>query len=290
LIDDVKTYKHIVRDPTLTYEREFNGEIRNLERKEIITKQKMKELIRNDSICSKAYGLIKVHKLSNPIPPDPDIKLRPIVSCQKSPSYNMSKFLCDILNRAIDQDRYNIKNSYVFRDFIKTQLLPPGYKLISLDVVSLFTCIPWERVEDAIERNWPNIGKITKLRQDDFTRLLKLIMDRSYFSFGNKFYRQIDGTAMGSPGSPAIADLVMTSLLDTVVPKLREQELVIFVKKYVDDLILAVRMDATEKVLEEFNNYNQAIQFTMEQEVDMKIPFLDMLLIRKDDGTVTTDF
>jgi hypothetical protein len=288
LVNDTNTYQEIARDPTLKYEKEFNEEIKKLERNKIISENKRKQLTRYDSICPRIYGLAKVHKLPNPIPPNATIKLRPIVSCQQSPAYNMSRFLCEILNRSIKQETYNIKNSHAFRDFILKMTLPTGYEFISLDVVSLFSCIPWERVEDAVEKNWPNIELNTGLCRQEFTRLLKLMMERSYFQFEKKFYKQIDGTAMGSPASPAIADLVMTTLLDTIMPSLEGK--VLFVRKYVDDLILAVQSEEVENVLNIFNEYHHAIQFTIEREVNGRIPFLDMLLVRKEDGKVETEF
>jgi hypothetical protein len=288
LISDTNTYEQINRDPTLKIEKEFNAEIRKLCENGIISEQKRRQLTRYDSVCPRIYGLPKVHKLPNPIPENHEIKLRPIVSCQSSPVYNLSRFLCEILNNSIDQEKYNIKNSFAFRDFILAQTLPDGYVLISLDVVSLFTCIPWERVENAVNDNWEKIKKCTKLSQEEFTRLLKLMFDRSYFQYNKKFYKQIDGTAMGSPASPAIADIVMTTLLEKVVKDLREE--IMFVRKYVDDLILAVKEEKVENVLNVFNAYHPAIQFTIEREVEQKIPFLDLLLIRKENGKIQTEF
>jgi hypothetical protein len=104
----------------------------------------------------------------------------------------------------------------------------------------------------------------------------------------SKFYQQIDGTTMGIPIRPALADLVMTILLETVTEGLGDD--VLFVKKYVDDLCLATRSDAVTIVLQKFNNYKEAIQFTMELEKEGKLPFLDLLLVRQNDGRITTEF
>jgi hypothetical protein len=288
MIEDEKTYKKLSRDPTSTFEAAANTEIKILWQKGIIEEAQMRRMTRLDSFCPRIYGLPKVHKLPSPIPPDPEIKFRPIVACLKSPLYNLSRFLSDIINRAIDQEMFNVKNSHEFREKVCLQQLPPGYELISLDVVSLFTCIPWILVEDAIKKKWADLERESKMSQDRFIRLTKMTIENSYFCFEGDFYKQIDGTAMGLPGSPAIADLVMTILLETVVPRLSED--FIFLGKYVDDLSGAVKIGSTLKVLNEFNSYHPAIQFTIEEEVDGKIPFLDMLLNRHDDGRITTDF
>ena len=41
------------------------------------------------------------------------------------------------------------------------------------------------------------------------TELLGFCLHNTYFSFQNKFYEQVEGTAMGSPVSPLVANLYM---------------------------------------------------------------------------------
>jgi hypothetical protein len=196
--------------------------------------------------------------------------------------------LSNIINKSIDHEKYNVRNSHEFRNFVCTQCLPAGFILISLDVVSLFSCIPLTLVENAIESKWKDIEKNTDLNKEDFMRLVRMTMTKSYFQFDSKFYLQIDGTAMGLPISPALADLVMTLLLESISPQLKDD--VIFKKKYVDDLCLGVKAEAVGRILEVFNSYHPALQFTLEREEHGKLPFLDLLLVRGDDGSIGTEF
>ncbi|XP_058814568.1 uncharacterized protein LOC131678430 [Topomyia yanbarensis] len=53
---------------------------------------------------------------------------------------------------------------------------------------------------------------------------------------------------------------------------------------------MAIHKDKLEHVVETFNNYNSHIQFTYELEVDNKIPFLDMLLIRQQNQQIKTEW
>ena len=80
------------------------------------------------------------------------------------------------------------------------------------------------------------------------------------------YYQQVSGTAMGNPLSPTVADLVMEVLLKNVLSEINFPVPVI--KKYVDDLILAVPEDKVDETLENFNKYNTNIQFTYEREED----------------------
>ena len=44
------------------------------------------------------------------------------------------------------------------------------------------------------------------------TSLLEFCLRSTYFTFQNKYYEQIEGTAMGSPISPIVANLNMEEL------------------------------------------------------------------------------
>lgn len=91
---------------------------------------------------------------------------------------------------------------------------------------------------------------------------------------------------MGSPLSPVLGDLVMERLLDRVLPRLKFD--IPFVKKYVDDLILVVPLDKQVEILDVFNDFHNKLQFTMETEIDNKIPFLDLWLMRDEDGNISS--
>lgn len=227
------------------------------------------------------YGLPKIHKSGVP--------LRPIVSCINGPTYNLSKFLSGIFYKSIDHSKYNIRNSYDFKEFITNQKLPQNYVLISLDVVSLFTKIPLNLVMDNIDRRWHTIAKHTTIPLVEFREMVNFALVSNYFVYEGKYYYQRSGTPMGSCLSPAIADMVMEILLDTVKKKLCFE--LPFIKKYVDDLITAIPNGKEDTILNIFNAYNVDLQFTIEKEVEARLPFLDMMLIRNVvDGSISTEW
>lgn len=227
------------------------------------------------------YGLPKIHK--------DNIPLRPIVSCINSPTYNLSKFLSDIIYRSIDHSKYNITNSFEFKEFIIQQHLPTDYILVSLDVVSLFTNIPLVLILENIDERWQKISQYTSIPLHRFKDVTKFALTANYFVFSGEYYYQTDVKPMGSCLSPAIADMVMEFLLDNVRKKLVVQ--LSFVRKYVDDLILAIPNGMERSILDIFNSYNDRLQFTIEIEVNGRIPFLDMLLIRNiEDGSISTQW
>ena len=94
------------------------------------------------------------------------------------------------------------------------------------------------------------------------------------FSFNDVMYRQIDGVAMGSPLGP-----IFLGYCESQIPKDAWPELY---KHYLDDtfsLFTGGREEAKE-FLEVLNNLHPSLQFTMEGEIDGKLPFLDVLVLR----------
>ena len=81
--------------------------------------------------------------------------------------------------------------------------------MASLDVDSLFTNIPLDETNDGNlyngNENTPNITK------NDVCNLLNIATKRPFFTFNNKYYKQLNGVAMRSPLGPALANIFMCS-------------------------------------------------------------------------------
>ena len=101
----------------------------------------------------------------------------------------------------------------------------------------------------------------------------------TYFQYNGKHYKQLYGTAMGSPVSVVVAKIVMQNA--------EEQALVTYSEtlplwlRYIDDTITAVHESKIDEFYEHLNRQNTSIQFTTEIEENGKIPFLDCLVTRR---------
>ncbi|XP_055527697.1 uncharacterized protein LOC129720269 [Wyeomyia smithii] len=84
---------------------------------------------------------------------------------------------------------------------------------------------------------------------------------------------------MGSPLSPILADIVLDSVIERAINELPFS--IPFIRKYVDDLILAIPEDASEIVLNTFNRQETRLQFTLEAEEHRRLPFLDLMRARR---------
>ena len=73
--------------------------------------------------------LIKIHKENNPV--------RPIISAINSPTYNLSKILSKFLYEHLKKPFSHINNSLELKEKLEGIMIPDGFEIISLDVVSL---------------------------------------------------------------------------------------------------------------------------------------------------------
>ena len=100
------------------------------------------------SCPGKFYGTAKIRKLSvnggiN------DLPIKPIVSSLKTATYNLAKYLSQLLS-PLRQSRNTVKNTKEFIEELKQHKSSQEHRMISLDVKSLFTNVPLDRTIDII--------------------------------------------------------------------------------------------------------------------------------------------
>lgn len=270
IINDSNTYKKLRYDPTKSYQNKNNNLIKKLVEQNILSESEGKALVIHNAVSPKIYGLPKLHKPNNP--------LRPIVSCINSPYYKLSKYLSQCLSKITGKNDYYVKDSFSFKHFIDTQNIPKDYKIISLDVISLYTNIPNDLLLKVIDKKWNDIKDHTKLPKKTFIEALKLTQKCNYFQFHDNFYEQLDGCAMGSPISSTVAQLVMEYLEENVLSSININ--IIFFKRYVDDCLTAIPSNKIDELLSAFNNFHPKLKFTTETEQNNEIHFLDLTIVR----------
>ena len=98
------------------------------------------------------------------------------------------------------------------------------------------------------------------------------------FSFDNNIYIQNDGVAIGSPLGPILASIFMVELKRSLIPGLANK--LSNCSRYVDDTICYIKVDSIDYVLFKLSNFHKNIQFFVEFEKEVRISFLDLLMIR----------
>ncbi|XP_039431508.1 uncharacterized protein LOC120414372 [Culex pipiens pallens] len=276
LVTDTSVYRPVKNDPTSRIQTHNNDIAKRLFDLKLIDTRTKLQLTSYNAICPRIYGQPKAHK--------PNLPLRPVVPNVTSPTYHMAKFVSSILQRGFTSI-FNVKDSRTFCQYVNNTSVPPDHIIVSFDVVSLFTNIPKYLVTHDIIMSWPEISPHTNISLDIFLEIVEFLIDSSYFCFQNNFYTQLLGTAMGSPLSPILADITTETLL--LVATTTAKIPVDHIRKYVDDLFLILHRDQVDDV---FNQYDPHLQFTCEVEKEGKLPFLDLLVIRNPDNTLTTEW
>ena len=278
LVNEKQTYEPLKRDPTPALQRRLNGKLLDLKKTETIDIQLYYRLRCRVPQSAKLYGLPKLHK--------PNIPMRPIVSFCGSPTYQLSKHLTNILKPLTDKSRHKLQSTDNFIDAIKTIQIPDDHKLVSFDVKSLFTSIPLQLALDCTKTAINKSHYQPPLPTDDLMDLLHLCLTSTYFQYNGKHYKQLHGTAMGSPVSVVVAEIVMQNIEEQALATYSET-LPLWLR-YVDDTITAVHESKIDEFHEHLNEQNTNIQFTKEIEENGKIPFLDCLVTRENNTLRTT--
>jgi len=233
ILSDLNTYTKVKRDPIKKLSNQVRSVLTSWLKNEYIDTHTYRKLLITDGLLPRAYGLPKLHKTGHP--------LRVIISSLKSPLYNLSCYLHNIIKCSVPEAKSSVGNSFKLVKNLNSKILDFGYTLASLDVVSLFTNVPVENVYEGISNRWQLIERNTAIPKKEFILALKLTLESTFFSFDKIIYKQIFGTPMGSPLSPIIADLVLQDLEMNAIKKLPLHLPLYY--RYVDDILLAAPVD-----------------------------------------------
>ena len=149
---------------------------------------------------------------------------------------------------------------------------------MSCDVKSLFTSIPLQWVLVYRDR-YTTICRSTTVTDRRHHGLDEPVPYIDLLSVQRqKHYKQLHGTAMGSPVSVVVAKIVMQHVEERALATCR-QTIPLWLR-YVDDTFTAVHKDEIDDFHDHLNEQNADIQFTKEIEKNGKLPFLDCLVSR----------
>lgn len=291
ILEDTATFKKLDGDPTEKIEDESNKLIDEMYNKKYIKTTAERFFLKTkNSVPPLMYSLPKIHKISNTRDiksVQNELKGRPVISSIGSPTYKLSKYISKILAKSF-ASKFNVRNSSKVVEDIKNLKIPKDHVMISLDVKSLFPSVPVDLIVQSIKKRWEDIKKNTEIDKDLFIKIVRFLLRSSYFKVNDIFYKQISGAAIGDPFSPIAVDFAMEELTEECLRELGFDPT--YCVKYVDDFFLIIPAEEVENTLTIFNNYNSKIQFTIEVEDKGTIPFLDIKIFRKIDGTLVTEW
>lgn len=220
----------------------------------------------------KFYGLPKIHKDGCP--------LRPITSTMGAVGYQVSNIFHLILKIVFPRTEYHIKDSYELIKFLKEVRLCSYDVLVSFDVVSMYTSIPFKLVYEIVMRN-ADIFNRFGIGRELLSRVLIFCLKKCMiFTALEDTYKQNFGLPMGSCLSPLMARIVMDEVIGFLLEFIPD---ITFIRVFVDDTIVAINEDRVNEALLILNSFlPQKLEFTLEREDDSgNINFLNMTLRRE---------
>jgi hypothetical protein len=148
--------------------------------------------------------------------------------------------------------------------------------MVSFDILSLFTKVPIRETMILLGRHF----------EEDVLGLFRHVLTTSYFTFNGQFYGQIDSVTMGPPLSPVITNFYMEDYEEAALESAPLKPRCWF--HYVDDTFVIWQHgpDKLKDFLHYLNRFHQSIRSTMETESEGHIPFRDLHIYRRPDGSL----
>jgi hypothetical protein len=165
--------------------------------------------------------------------------------------------------------------------------------MASFDISSLYTNIPvLETIDILCNEIFTNEPIFYGFDKKGFSDFLKLAITNTHFIFNNTLYKQVDGLAMGNPLAPSLANIFLCHLETMLFEKCPMNFKPIFYRRYLDDtfVVFAERSPHCDDFLNFINDLHPNINFTIEKEIDSKLPFLDVCIKRLDRSFTTSIF
>ena len=184
-----------------------------------------------------------------------------------------------------------MKDSFSFADFVnkESKTLKNMY-FCSYDVKSLFTSIPVDEVIKICAEDLYEDTSITPppFAKSVFIKLMEFATCSVEFSFNDVMYRQINGLGMGSILSSILSNIFVGYLEKLIFSSNSSVKPSVYFR-YVDDCFGAFfNASDCERFLDQLNNLHPSLEFTLEMEEHGKLPFLDVLITKKNDAVLTS--
>ena len=213
------------------------------------------------------YGLAEVHKK--------DIPVGPVLPIPGSAYHKVAVRVAEWLS-AVPEEKFNSSTKTVC-DKLKDVILEENKIMISFDMSSLYTNVPvMEAILVCTDKLYNmSVDQRPLIDQETFITLAKVASCEVVLSTHDGFYKQVDGLAMGSPPAPHLANGWLSQFANLIKDDTKIYE------GYMDDNLRDIKRSYVEQKLEEINNIQKNLQFTLEMEEDHNLSFLNMQLIHE---------
>ena len=274
-LSDTKTYKKLDRDYTQDVVQHIEYTLQQYKRGGLLSDHMVRQCMpKSEWRTALLYFLTKTHKTP--------MSVRPIVSQVGSATENLAAFLDHYLQPIVQKLPAYLKDSTQFIHEITQLKYNQNDILVTVDVKSLYTCIPNSQGLKACYEAWLD-REMTDCQQppaETLRNLLELVLKLNVIEFDRKHYLQTFGTSMGARLAPSYANVFMGSLEDKMLKSAKVKPT--YYKRFVDDIFMIANCTEAQltELIEHMNNQNPSIQFTHEFN-RKEITFLDVIVYKE---------
>lgn len=211
-------------------------------------------------------------------------KTRPIVCCSGTFLNDWSKWLDYWLQQLLFSVPTYIKDSQQVLDEVKNLNLPPGAKLFTCDANAMYNNIDTDHAIEVITWWLRDLDDRNLLPPffplDAVLEAMVIIMKNNIFEFGDCYFLQLLGTAMGTSAAVMWATLYFAyHEVRNLIPKHGHN--LFYFKRFIDDMFGIWTGNANTDWLSfcnDVNNFGKLTWDILEQELSTTVNFLDLTL------------
>jgi hypothetical protein len=233
------------------------------------------------------YIMAKVHKIPWTV--------RPIVSCSGSISHGLGRWLDQQLKPIVRKLPSYISSSFDLKQKLqRLKFTPSRVSMFTCDAVSMYTNIDTEHALEKIAVFLRTSPLCRGCLANEIIKGLRILMRNNIFQFGDTYWIQEDGTAMGTPPAPDYATLYFGIYELEIGPRFKNSLAAYF--RYIDDCLgLWLHHPDPSVDLQRWNDYKFAMNtygkltwvFTP---FSKRVDFMDLTLSITDKGIHTRIF
>lgn len=196
---------------------------------------------------------------------------RPIAAQHSYVLAPLSKALAKILNNTTKNIPTIASDSKKTAAELNTFKFDKNGIFLTFDVEACYPSIPLQDALKTLESKVPILNEKNKF----WLKILKLILYNNYVQYDGQIYRQMRGTAMGTPVAPPFANLYMHYKFEVVLEKYAEH--ILFYRRFIDDGFVIVDSVETARALIRDLNAASPLRLTFEIS-EITAIFLDFII------------
>ena len=223
-------------------------------------------------------------------------KTRPIVCCSGTWLNDWSKWLDFWLQKIKHLVPTYVKDSQQVLDEVRRLHIPPGAKLFTCDANAMYNNIDTDHAIEVITWWLNDLNEQNKLPHDfpleAILEAMEIIMKNNIFEFGDCYFLQLLGTAMGTSAAVMWATIYYAyHEVHTLIPNHGHN--LFYFKRFIDDMFGIWTGNATtdwSAFCDDVNNFGVLTWDIKDQKLSSSVDFLDLTLSIKHNKIVSRTF